>query len=36
MNPRPDYGYSSYNGSSKLKGKVAVITGERLSSLLEN
>ena len=27
MNPRPDYGYTSYNGSGKLQGKVAIITG---------
>jgi NAD(P)-dependent dehydrogenase (short-subunit alcohol dehydrogenase family) len=27
MNPRPDYGESSYKGSGKLKGKRAVITG---------
>ena len=27
MNPRPDYGYTSYQGSGKLQGKVAIITG---------
>ncbi|CAF1100617.1 unnamed protein product [Adineta steineri] len=27
MNPRPDFGYKSYHGSDKLKGKVAIITG---------
>jgi NAD(P)-dependent dehydrogenase (short-subunit alcohol dehydrogenase family) len=27
MDPRPDFGYSSYVGSGKLQGKVAVITG---------
>jgi len=27
MNPKPDYGYTSYVGSGKLRGKVAVITG---------
>jgi len=27
MVPRPDFGYSSYKGSGKLQGKVAVITG---------
>ncbi len=27
MNPRPDHGESSYKGSGKLDGKVAVITG---------
>jgi len=27
MDPRPDFGYTSYNGSGKLQGKVAVITG---------
>ena len=28
MNPRPDYGYRSYGGNERLKGKVAIITGE--------
>jgi NAD(P)-dependent dehydrogenase (short-subunit alcohol dehydrogenase family) len=27
MDPRPDYGYDTYRGSSKLNGKVALITG---------
>jgi NAD(P)-dependent dehydrogenase (short-subunit alcohol dehydrogenase family) len=27
MNPRPDHGETSYRGSGKLKGKVAIITG---------
>lgn len=27
MTPRPDFGESSYSGSGKLKGKVALITG---------
>eukprot|EP01111_Echinosteliopsis_oligospora_P012845 TRINITY_DN4456_c0_g1_i1.p1 TRINITY_DN4456_c0_g1~~TRINITY_DN4456_c0_g1_i1.p1 ORF type:complete len:318 (+),score=136.29 TRINITY_DN4456_c0_g1_i1:98-1051(+) len=27
MNPRPDYGRDTYNGSAKLTGKVALITG---------
>ncbi|MDQ3806767.1 MAG: SDR family NAD(P)-dependent oxidoreductase, partial [Thermoproteota archaeon] len=27
MNPKPDYGESSYRGSDKLKGKAALITG---------
>lgn len=27
MNPRPDYGLTSYNGSGKLQGKIAIITG---------
>jgi len=27
MDPRPDFGYTSYNGSGKLQGKVAIITG---------
>jgi NAD(P)-dependent dehydrogenase (short-subunit alcohol dehydrogenase family) len=27
MNPKPDYGESSYHGSGKLKGKAALITG---------
>src|ERR671911_1907636 len=27
MDPKPDYGESSYKGSGKLKGKAAVITG---------
>jgi NAD(P)-dependent dehydrogenase (short-subunit alcohol dehydrogenase family) len=27
MDPRPDYGESTYKGSGKLKGKAAVITG---------
>jgi NAD(P)-dependent dehydrogenase (short-subunit alcohol dehydrogenase family) len=27
MDPRPDYGEASYQGSGRLKGKVAVITG---------
>lgn len=27
MNPQPDYGYTSYQGSGKLQGKVAIITG---------
>ena len=27
MNPRPDHGETSYKGSGKLKGKVAIITG---------
>lgn len=27
MDPKPDYGFTSYKGSGKLKGKVAVITG---------
>lgn len=27
MIPRPDFGYTSYNGSNKLQGKVAIITG---------
>jgi NAD(P)-dependent dehydrogenase (short-subunit alcohol dehydrogenase family) len=27
VNPRPDYGKDSYEGSSKLLGKVAIITG---------
>ena len=27
MNPRPDYGESSYRGCGKLAGKAAVITG---------
>src|SRR5215207_4934017 len=27
MNPKPDYGESSYGGSGKLKGKAALITG---------
>ncbi|CAF4720796.1 unnamed protein product [Rotaria sp. Silwood1] len=27
MDPKPDYGYTSYNGSGKLEGKVAIITG---------
>ena len=27
MFPKPDFGYTSYNGSDKLKDKVAIITG---------
>lgn len=27
MNPRPDFGKSSYGGSGKLAGKAALITG---------
>src|ERR687896_1705529 len=27
MDPKPDYGESSYKGSGKLKGKTALITG---------
>src|SRR5215218_9146531 len=27
MDPKPDYGESSYRGSGKLKGKAALITG---------
>lgn len=27
MDPRPDFGYLSYNGTGKLEGKVAIITG---------
>jgi NAD(P)-dependent dehydrogenase (short-subunit alcohol dehydrogenase family) len=27
MDPKPDYGYLSYNGTGKLQGKVAIITG---------
>ena len=27
MDPRPDFGYLSYNGTGKLQGKVAIITG---------
>ncbi len=27
MNPKPDYGESSYRGCGKLKGKAALITG---------
>ena len=27
MDPKPDYGLTSYNGSGKLQGKVAIITG---------
>jgi len=27
MNLRPDFGYDSYNGSNRLEGKVAIITG---------
>src|SRR5215218_8753629 len=27
MDPKPDYGEDTYKGSSKLKGKAAVITG---------
>ncbi|CAF3756211.1 unnamed protein product [Rotaria sordida] len=27
MDPKPDYGYTSYNGTGKLEGKVAIITG---------
>jgi len=27
MNPRPDHGETSYKGSGKLQGKVAIITG---------
>lgn len=27
MDQKPDYGLTSYNGSSKLQGKVAIITG---------
>jgi NAD(P)-dependent dehydrogenase (short-subunit alcohol dehydrogenase family) len=27
MNPRPDHGESTYKGSGKLRGKVAIITG---------
>lgn len=27
MVPKPDHGEESYQGSSKLRGKVAVITG---------
>ncbi|CAF1329991.1 unnamed protein product [Rotaria sordida] len=28
MDPKPDYGYLSYNGSGKLQGKIAIITGD--------
>jgi hypothetical protein len=31
MEPRPDYGYTSYKGSDKLQGKVAIITGTEVS-----
>jgi hypothetical protein len=27
MDPKPDYGYTSYNGTGKLRGKIAIITG---------
>jgi hypothetical protein len=27
MDPKPDYGYTSYNSTSKLRGKIAIITG---------
>ncbi|UJR20353.1 hypothetical protein I4U23_023484 [Adineta vaga] len=27
MDPKPDYGFTSYKGSGKLEGKIAVITG---------
>lgn len=27
MDPKPDFGYTSYNGSGKLQDKVAIITG---------
>jgi NAD(P)-dependent dehydrogenase (short-subunit alcohol dehydrogenase family) len=27
MDPKPDYGYTSYNGTGKLQGKIAIITG---------
>lgn len=27
MDPAPDYGYESYKGTGKLKGKVAIVTG---------
>jgi len=27
MDPRSDFGYTSYNGSAKLQSKVAIITG---------
>jgi len=29
MDPRPDHGETSYKGSGKLQGKVAIITGRR-------
>jgi hypothetical protein len=28
MDPRPDHGETSYKGSGKLQGKVAIITGD--------
>jgi hypothetical protein len=31
MDPKPDYGYTSYKGSGKLQGKVAIITGIKAS-----
>jgi hypothetical protein len=34
MDPKPDYGYTSYNGSGKLQGKVAIITGRDTSPFL--
>jgi hypothetical protein len=34
MDPKPDYGYTSYNGSGKLQGKVAIITGIETSPFL--
>lgn len=30
MDPQPDFGYTSYNGTGKLQGKVAIITGTHL------
>jgi len=27
MHPKPDFGYTTYNGTGKLQGKVAIITG---------
>lgn len=32
MNPKPDFGYTSYNGTGKLQGKVAIITGQSVFS----
>lgn len=34
MNPKPDFGYDTYNGTEKLQGKVAIITGKTFSFLI--
>jgi len=36
MDPKPDYGYTSYKGSGKLQGKVAIITGIKASQNIWN